>query len=130
MGFAFFFKTTMSRDWAVFNLVRSSKNEKKIPVIIDREVVWQLINSVRTLHNHTFFVLLYSCGLRSSEALRLTPKDIDAKRMMIRIVMSKGKRTREVPFTSFTLLKLRKYWATHRNPYLFFLLREIGRAHV
>lgn len=120
MGFTFFFKTTMSRDWAVFDLVRSSKNEKKIPVIIDREVVWQLINSVRTIHNHTFFVLLYSCGLRSSEALRLTPKDIDAKRMVIRIVKSKGKRTREVPITLFTLLKLRHYWATHRNPNFIF----------
>ncbi len=125
MGFAFFFKTTMSRDWAVFDLVRSSKNEKKIPVIIDRDVVWQLINSVRTIHNYTFFLLLYSCGLRSSEALRLKPKDIDAKRMMIRIVMSKGKPTREVTITSFTLLKLRKYWATHSNPYLFFLLRDL-----
>jgi len=110
----------MSRDWAVFDLVRSSKNEKKIPVIIDREVVWQLINSVRTIHNYTFFLLLYTCGLRSSEALRLRPRDIDAKRMMIRIVMSKGKRTREVPLTLFTLLKLRQYWATHRNPNFIF----------
>ena len=116
MGLAFFFKVTMSRDWAVFDLVRSSKNEKNIPVIIDRDTVWQLINSVRTIHNYTFFLLLYTCGLRSSEALRLKPKDIDAKRMMIRIVMSKGKRTREVPLTTLTLLKLRAYWLTHRNP--------------
>lgn len=110
----------MSHDWAVFDLVKSSKNEKKIPVIIEYDTVWQLINSVRTLHNYSFFILLYTCGLRSSEALRLRPKDIDAKRMMIRIEMSKGKRTREVPVTSFTLLKLRQYWATHRNPNFIF----------
>jgi integrase/recombinase XerD len=120
MGSAFFFKVTMSRDWAIFYLVRSSKNEKKIPVIIDREIAWQLINSIRTIHNHTFFLLLYTCGLRSSEALRLKPKDIDAKRMVIRIVMSKGKRTREVPITPLTLLKLRQYWVTHRNPNFIF----------
>jgi site-specific recombinase XerD len=113
----------MSRDWAVFDLIKSSKNEKNIPVIVDRDVIWELINSVRTLHNFTIFILLYTCGLRSSEALRLRPKDIDAKRMMIRIEMSKGKRTREVPLTSFTLLKLRQYWVTHKNPNLIFPAR-------
>jgi len=110
----------MCRDWAIFDLVRSNKNEKTIPLIIDRNIVWKIINSIRTPHNYTYFLLIYTCGLRAGEALRLTPKDIDSNRMVVRIVKSKGKRTREVPLPQFTLDMLRKYWATHRNPNFIF----------
>jgi integrase/recombinase XerD len=41
--------------------------------------------------------LIYHCGLRVGEAVRLRPKDIDSKRGILRVIDGKGGKNREVP---------------------------------
>ena len=66
------------------------------------------------------FALMYSCGLRVSEAIRLPSRGaIDSERMVVRVV---GKRNKERcgPLPSSLLEPLRAYWQTHRsNQWLF-----------
>lgn len=61
------------------------------------------------------------------EALYLQISDIDAKRMMIHVHRGKGAKDRYIPLPEETLVILRKYWATHRNPVLIF--PTLGRGH-
>ena len=51
-----------------------------------------------------------------SEALAIKPQHIDGKRLIIRVVEGKGGKQREVPISPELLARLRKFWASHRNP--------------
>ena len=63
--------------------------------------------------------LLYACGLRISEGVRLQVADIDGARRVLRVT-GKGRRQREVPIPDPVLAKLRGYWREARpRPWLF-----------
>lgn len=75
--------------------------------------------------------MIYTCGLRITEATTLRRQDIDVKRMVVIIPDSKFKKTREVPLPSITLKVLTNFWLSHKNPVLIFPTypRIIQRAH-
>ena len=58
--------------------------------------------------------LMYSCGLRISEALNLKVTDIDSKRMVVIVRGGKGNKDRHIPLPRRTLELLRDYWRRHR----------------
>ncbi len=62
----------------------------------------------------------YSMGLRLGEALNLRVGDIDSERIKVHVRLGKGKKDRFVTLPEASLIALRKYWATHRNPKLLF----------
>ena len=74
-----------------------------------------------------YFLVVYSMGLRLQEALNLEVTDIDSKRMLVHIHRGKGAKDRLVPLPMSTLIALRKYYATHRNPK--FIFPSAGRNH-
>ena len=51
--------------------------------------------------------MMYSCGLRVSEATHLQVTDIDSARMVVRVQGGKGNRDRHVPLPRPTLEALR-----------------------
>ena len=59
--------------------------------------------------------LMYTCGLRISEAVTLRPEQIDAENGVIRII-GKGNKQRLLPLPSSLLNAMRLAWTTHRNP--------------
>ena len=67
--------------------------------------------------------LMYACGLRISEAGRLTVTQIDGKKRLLRII-GKGNKERAVPLPDALLLQLRQLWKTHRHPCWVFPNRE------
>ncbi len=63
---------------------------------------------------------LYSAGLRLGEVIELKVKDIDSKRMVIRITTAKGKKDRYVMLSNKLLSLLRDYYKEYRpKDYLF-----------
>ena len=58
--------------------------------------------------------LIYSCGLRRSELLKLKPLDIDSKRNIITIRAAKGKKDRIVPLSEKILAMLREYYKSNK----------------
>src|SRR5690606_672250 len=101
--------------------------ERKLPAVMSLAEVRQLIDAVQTPHNRTFFQTVYSLGLRLQEGLHLQPGDIDSQRMLVHVHRGKGAKDRYVPLPDTTLLVLRDYWRTHRNPTLIF--PATGRDH-
>ena len=79
-----------------------------------------MISHTRALRYQVFFLVLYSMGLRLSEALDLTVNDIDSHTMQVHIREGKGGKDRLLPLPKRTLFALRGYWSTHRHPLLLF----------
>ena len=64
--------------------------------------------------------LIYSAGLRRSELLNLTVKDVDSSRMLLTIKSAKGNRDRIVPLSETILVLLRDYYVKYKpKKYLF-----------
>jgi site-specific recombinase XerD len=117
-GIRFFFERVLVREWTIFNLVRPAP-EKKLPVILSREEVRQILSRLRLARYHVCLTTIYSCGLRLQEGTNLRVADIDSARRMLH-VHGKGAKDRYVPLPQRTLTLLRQYWTTHRNPLLLF----------
>jgi integrase len=90
--------------------------EKKLPVVLSREEVRQILSQVRLLRYRTCLSTLYSCGLRLQEGTHLQVGDIDSARSLIHVHRGKGGKDRYVPLPDSTLQLLRQYWKTHGNP--------------
>lgn len=115
----FFFQNVLKRDWHIFAYM-NSKKEKRLPCVLSRKEIYDILNCVTTFHNYTYFSTVYACGFRLSEALNLQVSDIDKDRMMIHLHRGKGAKDRFVPLSQNTLGLLRRYWVTHKNSKLIF----------
>jgi len=118
-GVNFFFKNVLKKDWHLFNIVHA-KREKRLPAVLSRPEVKQILKNAGPVHNYAYFVTVYSCGLRLQEGLYLETSDIDGARKMIHVHRGKGAKDRYVPLPEATYRLLRRYWATHRNKQLIF----------
>lgn len=124
-GIRFFYEHVIKRDWHILGILRAQV-EHRLPAILSREEVFEVLKHVRTLQNYTYFAVVYSCGLRLHEALNLQVSDIDSTRMMIHVHRGKGAKDRYVPLPDSTLKLLRRYWATHRHKT--FIFPALGRS--
>lgn len=113
-GIRFFCEYTLDRHWRILDLVRPGK-EYKLPVVLSREEVRQVLGEVRIPVYRACLTTIYSCGLRLMEGATLRVSDIDSARMVLHIRGAKGKRDRDVPLPEQTLALLRDFWKTHRS---------------
>jgi integrase/recombinase XerD len=114
-GLQFFYKHILNRDWVWVDIVKPPQ-KKVLPDILTRPEIERLINGARELRYQTFILTAYSMGLRLGEVLGLQPGDIDSARMKVHVRQGKGRKDRFVTLPNASLLALRKYWVTHRNP--------------
>ncbi|MBX6360156.1 MAG: site-specific integrase [Acidobacterium ailaaui] len=94
--------------------------EKKLPQVLDKSEVQQIINSIQNLKHRAIISLIYSTGLRLHELIELKINDIDSKRMLITIRQSKGKKDRNVMLSEKMLSLLSEYYKVYKpKEYLF-----------
>ncbi|BDQ03591.1 MAG: integrase [Ignavibacterium sp.] len=102
------------------NFLRGYRKERKLPDVLSIEEVKSIINCIENLKHRTIISLIYSCGLRISECVNLKVKDIDSKRMLLRIEQSKGNKDRFVPLSDKMLALLREYYKVYKpNEFIF-----------
>jgi len=114
-GIKFFYQHSIKVQWTLFDLVRPDK-VKKLPTILSRDQVRQILSRVRLPQYRVCLQTIYSCGLRLTEGTQLQVNDIDSSRMMLHIRHGKGGKDRYVPLPQSTLELLRQYYSSHRNP--------------
>ena len=107
------YRMTLQRNWPVLSLARVKK-PNRLPVVVSREEARHLLSLIRSPQARMSRVMMYSCGLRISEAIRLKPIDIDSQRMVVCVRHAKGDQDRTVPLPRRTLDLLRGYWVEHR----------------
>ena len=119
----FFYETTLKRTWNIFGLVRP-RHVKKLPVVLSVNEVRTIIAAIRKPVVQMALTIIYSCGLRVSEAARLRVEDIDGERRLLWVRDSKGGKDRSVPLSEPTLIHLRKFWRQTRTKEWLFPGRE------
>jgi site-specific recombinase XerD len=105
----FLFVVTLKRSWVV-NRMPFPRRARTLPVVLSRDEVLRLLESVRSLKHRAILTVAYSAGLRITEACRLRVEDIDSKRMTIHVRNGKGDRARFTILSQRTLDCLREYW--------------------
>lgn len=108
-GIRFLFEVTLGREWKVFDLVQP-KRGRKLPVVLSRDEVRRLIETVRNLKYRIMMLCAYLCGLRLGEIISLRLCHIDGERMQIRVVSGKRNKDRNVPLPKRLLELMREYW--------------------
>lgn len=114
-GIRFFYDKTCPKDLPSLKLIRV-RHEKTIPVVLSRKEVAKILGNIRLLRYRAVLTTIYCCGLRIQEGTHLQVSDIDSHRMVIHVHRGKGAKDRYVPLPVPTLMLLRHFWATHRNP--------------
>lgn len=124
-----FFTRTLVRAWPILNQVHFKRDET-LPTVLSTDEVRRILDHLPTLQSRTFYVTLYSLGLRLREALTLEVGDILSDRGLVHIHRGKGAADRMVPLPDVTLNGLRRYYVTHRNPrWLFPALGHCNGKH-
>jgi site-specific recombinase XerD len=114
-----FYEHVLNQGWNVDHLPRPRK-ERSLPAVLSESEVGRLVNGASTLKHQVFIVLLYSSGLRLSEALGLELSHIDGQRQQIRVVKGKGAKDRYVGIPEVLLVYLRDYYRAYRPVHYLF----------
>lgn len=109
----FLYKVTLKRNWALED-IPMPKKPFRLPVILSREEVMQLLEAVASQKHRTILTAAYAAGLRVSEATHLRVTDIDRQRMVLRVDQGKGRKDRYVMLSPRLLEALRAYWRAAR----------------
>lgn len=88
----FYFDKVLHQATAV-SYIRPKK-ENKLPHVLAREEVMNILKAVRNLKHQAILYLTYSSGLRVGEVVRLRLEDLDPSRKTLHIRQGKGRRDR------------------------------------
>lgn len=109
----FLFHVTLKRP-EVALAIPMRRTGSKQPEILSRDEIASILNAARQLMHRTFLMTAYAAGLRVGEACHLRCADIDAQRMMLRVVSGKGGKDRYTLLSAPLLAQLRLYWKVTR----------------
>jgi integron integrase len=89
----FLYREVLKRDLPYIDHIERAKPSQKLPVVFTRNEVQAVLARLEGTH-YLIACLLYGCGLRLMEAVRLRVKDIDFERAEIIVREGKGAKDR------------------------------------
>jgi integrase/recombinase XerD len=95
-----------------------AREQDALPAVLTPEEVVRLLKAETNLKKRT--ALIYAAGLRVSEVVALTARDIDSARMVIHVRQGKGGKDRYVMLSEQLLRILRAYWKQAHLQHLLF----------
>lgn len=104
-----YFKT-IKETKIIIDKIHRPKRAKVLPNVLSKEEVKAILEALTNVKHKTMLSLIYACGLRRSELLNLTFKDIQSDRRLLFIKQSKGKKDRIVPISDKIIEMLRAYY--------------------
>lgn len=111
-GIKFFYEKTLGRQLPVLGLIRPQRR-RKLPAVLSIDEIKSIVSRVRSPIIKMLLVMIYSCGLRLSEATHLTVADVDMDRMQVKVT-GKGGKDRYVPLADRTKEILSSYLKRYR----------------
>lgn len=79
--------------------IKFAKRSLKLPIVLSREEIGKIIDSLSNLKHRLLISLSYGAGLRVSEVINLKIKDINLNELTIHIKEAKGKKDRITIFS-------------------------------
>lgn len=104
----FYFEKVRGGERKFYHVDRPIR-EKILPEVLSEEEVSDIIKATKNLKHKAVLMTIYSAGLRIGELIKLKIKDIDSKRMQIRVEQAKFKKDRYTILSQRTLEILRLY---------------------
>ena len=115
----FYYEKVLGRGSEYYSIERPRKR-RYLPEVLSKEEIGAMIKETENKKHKCLIALIYSCGLRRSEAIHLKLEDIDSKRMLIKLNSAKGNKDRYVNLSPHLLSLLRDYCREFRpRNYLF-----------
>lgn len=113
-GIKFFYVKTLGREWPVFDIVRPQPT-KKLPAVLSREEVRAILQRIRKPMVKMALTVIYACGLRNAEGVKLKIDDIDTGRKLLWVRCGKGWKDRAVPLAEHVAKLLLNHYRSHGN---------------
>jgi integrase/recombinase XerD len=114
------FFRNIQRQLIDVELIHRPKRQKLLPNVLSKEEVKMILDATQNLKHKAMLSLVYACGLRCGEVLRLRPEHVDVKRGVLIIKQSKGRKDRIAPLSVKTIELLRAYRTSFKTKtYLF-----------
>ena len=123
------FYSSMEHKRLDVQLVHRPKTEKHLPNVLSKEEVQQLLKALSNRKHVAMLALIYACGLRRGEVLKLLPTDVDAKRKVLIIRQAKGRKDRIAPLPDMIIDMLRVYYKEYRPIKWLFEGQQAGEAY-
>jgi integrase/recombinase XerD len=108
-----FYRNRFNKVMAV-DFIQRPRREKRLPNVLSKKEVKAILEAPTNLKHRAMLSLIYACGLRRSELLNLTLKDILSDRNLLFIRQSKGKKDRLVPISLKMIDMLRDYYKAYK----------------
>lgn len=109
----FYYEQVKGGQRQYYGGITRAKEYKSLPEVLSRNEVSHILSCLSNPKHRCMISLIYSAGLRRSELLNLTPKDIISERMLVRI-MGKGRKCRYSLLSEKLLKDLREYFKEYR----------------
>lgn len=74
--------------------LKFAKRNKKLPIVLSREEIRNIVESIKNLKHKLMLSLAYGAGLRISEVVSLKVKDVNLEELTIHLKNAKGKKDR------------------------------------
>jgi len=115
-----FYERVCKQTDKVKSFVRPKKKPKKLPNILSKKEVEDLLNSIQNIKHKAMVSLIYAAGLRKGELINLRKKDIIFSRKCIFVKNAKGKKDRLVMLSPKIENMLHQYIKIHGPRYWLF----------
>lgn len=119
----FFYSKILEKD--IFKKIASPKLEKKIPTVLSREEIRRMLETAKKKRKQRILLeLMYSSGLRVSEAVNMKVDELDLTEKIGKVSSGKGKKDRLIIISNELIKHLGVYLRRRakkfpENPYLF-----------
>lgn len=123
-----FYRNRFNRAMEV-DFIQRPRREKRLPNVLSKNEVKSILEAPTNLKHRAMLSLIYACGLRRSELLNLTLKDILSDRNLLFIRQSKGKKDRVVPISIKLIEMLREYYKAFKPKTWLFEGQEVGKKY-
>ncbi len=103
----FYFKEVLKKD--IVGDIKPPKIEKKLPTVLTMDEIKSLLDATKNAKHRLLIELLYSSGLRVSEAVKLKVNDLDLTEKMGIVRSGKGKKDRNIILSKSFIKALKTY---------------------
>lgn len=111
------------------DLIRRPRRESKLPHVLSKEEVKAILEAHSNIKHRTMLSLIYACGLRRGELLRLHLTSIHRDRQVLEIRQSKGNKDRFVPISPKVLSMLESYYKAFKPKVFLFEGEKQGEKY-
>ncbi len=124
----FFYDTVLKKN--ICGDIKPPKLEKKIPTVLSKEEIRKMIESCANAKHRLLIEMLYSSGLRVSEAVNMKVEDLNLEEHMGKVISGKGKKDRHIILSRTLVQDLKAYLAARTKPSVYVFPDPSGEDHV